>query len=120
MKYDFLVVLCGDNMEDTMPRLNPIINIEDKTKYIVVSGRSRVNHWVIADWMKAYLVSLGINPKKVIRERKAINTISQIFRLIHLKGKKLAIVSNKDHLEWIGYVCEDMKVKAELIACEEI
>ncbi len=117
MRYDFLVVPCDEDI--ALKRLYAAWKLESLARFIVVMGRQRFTDEILADRMKEYL-SKSVKSSKIVRETKAINTVTQIFRLLPIKDKKIAIISDKEHLKWVKCVCEDMGVNAHFIDCEDV
>lgn len=115
MKYDFLVVLNSDCFERDHERLWKALQNVNDTRWLIICGNTRTYN--VSGWMKDFLITHKVESQKIIKEEKAINTVTQMFRLLPVKDKKIAVISHQDHLEWVEWICKDMGLKVDLIPC---
>lgn len=127
-KVSYIIVL-GAKVNGRMPseslksRLDACYDyytIEDEgDMMIVVSGGKGDDEEISeAEASKNYLVSLGINPDKIILEDKSVNTFENIKNSLKLidKSKGFAIVSNSYHLFRAKMTAKYLGADAELIS----
>ena len=81
--------------------------LDDKAKYLILSGGAVANSYIEAEVMKAYAMKLGVKEEVIIEEKKAVSTYHNMLYVKQImeekRFKNCIVVTNGWHLRKADY-----------------